>query len=615
MPAADPQRPEESAGCAVPSRGPSGYPAVVRPVAVATVLVLLAPATSWSVPGAVSGELTARAARDGRVAVVVELGERILPEGWLPDAASVGRQRRRLLDAQIAAIYDLGGTDAGRVRPYPVIPFLALSVGPRGLAALEASPFVKHVRESRFHAPQLDQTVPIVGADQTQAMGFDGTGQVIVVLDTGTDAGHQNFPPGKILDEACFADGAVDPPGPPTSVPDNNGGDCPGGVDTAFGAGAAVPCDYHDGCFHGTHVAGIAAGIGPQSSGVATGAGLIPIQIFSEFPAGESQCEGVPCPLTWDTDQDLALLHVYDTLRLSHTIAAVNMSLGSGAFTSSCDGGNQASTKAAIDQLRAVDIAVVVASGNDSCSDNGCTDAISAPACISSAISVGGTRDDDSVPSWSNRASFMSLFAPGASVRAPRYFTTSGYLTSYGTSMSAPHVAGAWAILRQAAPGASVGTLLATLQDTGVPIELGVNRIAIRDALTALGFPECDDGIDNDGDGLVDLDDVGCTGGAADPSEKAPGLPCDDGLDNDGDGWVDVLDPGCQSAGWVAEDPECNDGLDNDGDGGIDFEGMPPDTQCNGSFSVSEQPKNRCGLGVELALLLPLLQLLRRRRA
>jgi len=583
----------------------------VRLPAAAFAFLLLAAPASPAAPGAVDAALAERVAREGRVAVVVEVGEGALPEGLLSQPEVVA-QRRRVLAAQAQAIYALGGTGAGPARPYPVIPFLRLEVDSNALAALEASPWVHAVRGAQIHEPHLAETVPVVQADQAAAAGFDGTGRVVVVIDTGTDGGHQNFPPGKIVAEACFADGATS--GPFGPQPQSSGGDCPDGGDEAFGAGSGVPCDFHSRCFHGTHVAGIAAGAGPQYSGVAPGAGVIPIQVFSEFPASVPQCEGVPCPMAWSTDQDLALLHVFDSLRHAHEIAAVNLSLGSGAFSSPCDGGTQASTKAAVDQLRSVGIAVVGSSGNNSCAGVGCTDAISAPACISTVVSVGVTRDNDTTPSYGNRAPFMSLFAPGHGVVAPRYFTAASYMSSSGTSMSAPHVSGAWAILRQAVPGGSVSALLAALQDSGKPLWSGVPRIEIRDALGFLGFPECDDGIDNDGDGLADMDDPGCQD-ATDLSERSPLLPCDDGLDNDGDGLVDTADPGCLGPGWVAEDPECSDGLDNDGDGGTDWDGSPPDPQCGAPYLASEAgAPYGCALGPELALLLPLLIAARRRR-
>ncbi len=56
--------------------------------------------------------------------------------------------------------------------------------------------------------------------------------------------------------------------------------------------------------------------------------------------------------------------------------------------------------------------------------------------------------------------------------------------------------------------------------------------------------PECGDGIDNDGDGLVDIGDSGCTG-PLDVSERSAEIVCDDGTDNDDDGLLDAADPEC----------------------------------------------------------------------
>src|SRR5208283_4148967 len=89
-------------------------------------------------------------------------------------------------------------------------------------------------------------------------------------------------------------------------------------------------------------------------------------------------------------------------------IAAANLSLGSGSYTSNCD---YYSIKPAIDQLRNVGIATVVASGNGSSSNS-----ISYPACVSTAVSVGATDDSDDVESFSNSDRYLSLLAPGYDV-------------------------------------------------------------------------------------------------------------------------------------------------------------------------------------------------------
>jgi len=74
----------------------------------------------------------------------------------------------------------------------------------------------------------------------------------------------------------------------------------------------------------------------------------------------------------------------------------------------------------------------------------------------------------------------------------------------------------------------------------------------------------CDDGFDNDCNGLIDAADPAC-GCVPEPEI------CDDGLDNDCDGLIDSADPDC---GCVPEPEICGDGIDNDCDGQID-EGCP----------------------------------------
>ena len=82
-------------------------------------------------------------------------------------------------------------------------------------------------------------------------------------------------------------------------------------------------------------------------------------------------------------------------------------------------------------------------------------------------------------------------------------------------------------------------------------------------------------------------------------------LACNDGVDNDGDGLTDFpSDPGCLALASENEAPECQDGIDNDGDGETDFDGSPPDTFCAAHWQVRESAKTSCGLGAELILLL-----------
>jgi len=125
---------------------------------------------------------------------------------------------------------------------------------------------------------------------------------------------------------------------------------------------------------------------------------------------------------------------------------------------------------------------------------------------------------------------------------------------------------------------------------------------------------QCRDGLDNDGDGRVDYPlDAGCPDALA----TIEGPACSDGLDNDGDGKVDGLDVGCKGSSANNERPACADGVDNDRDGKVDWDGGPrfgtPDPQCAGRpWRSAEAPS--CGLGAELALLMPSLSWLLRRR-
>ena len=116
----------------------------------------------------------------------------------------------------------------------------------------------------------------------------------------------------------------------------------------------------------------------------------------------------------------------------------------------------------------------------------------------------------------------------------------------------------------------------------------------------------CSNGIDDDGDGLVDFPaDPGCQASTSTLENPA----CDDRIDDDGDGLLDFpADPGCKAVYSSLENPACDDGVDNDLDGAIDWDGGPamgtPDPQCSAAYRDSEA--RTCGLGVELALLLPL---------
>lgn len=132
-------------------------------------------------------------------------------------------------------------------------------------------------------------------------------------------------------------------------------------------------------------------------------------------------------------------------------------------------------------------------------------------------------------------------------------------------------------------------------------------------AFVYLGAPACGDGIDNDDDGMLDLDDPGCkdnTGSLENPQ-------CQDGANNDlgqdpNPGLID-FDGGQSIWGTCTGEPGgCPANVsDPEGDGVAN-----PDPQCVGKpWKNQEKKSSSCGLGVELLLLAPLLWLWQRRRA
>lgn len=96
---------------------------------------------------------------------------------------------------------------------------------------------------------------------------------------------------------------------------------------------------------------------------------------------------------------------------------------------------------------------------------------------------------------------------------------------------------------------------------------------------------QCNDGLDNNGNGQIDMADPGCT----DPTDPTESTQCADGINNDGDAWTDLADPGCTGPTDTTEspNPQCSDGVDNDGGGDTDY---PADLGCSGITDTTESP-------------------------
>jgi uncharacterized repeat protein (TIGR01451 family) len=417
---------------------------------------------------------------DGLYRVLVKLKTGFTPEGGLT-ASAAALQRATIRSAQQRVLGRLNSQSHRVIAAYEIFPVIAMEVDAATLASLRNAPDVESIEEDVPMRPADADSNGTVHVAVPWSQGYDGTGWAVAILDTGFQTNHP-FLAGKTIAEACFST---------TNAGQKSVSLCPNGQSTSgttpgqSGAGAAAHCDSAiDGCEHGSHVAGIAVGHdypgGPGFDGIARGAKLIGIQVFSKFTA-DNKCGGpgtAPCVLTFTSDQLAALQYVYTTIRPAFpNIASVNMSIGGGTpSTTTCDTNT---LKTAIDTLRSVNIATVISAGND-----GATNAISSPGCISTAISVGATNNLDGIAGFSNRAPFMSLFAPGVGIKSS--VPTGAFENLSGTSMAAPLVSGAWALLMQKTPGSTVAQVLSTLQTTGLPITIPggaqIKRVRLGDA-------------------------------------------------------------------------------------------------------------------------------------
>ncbi|MEO3887484.1 S8 family serine peptidase [Nonomuraea sp. B5E05] len=324
---------------------------------------------------------------------------------------------------------------------------------------------VVSIRKDKLNEPSLVESIPLIGADRAHKRGSNGKGTAVAILDSGIDNDHPAFG-GRIVAQACFSAG---------DSADRSTPLCANGSQFQIGDGAAnaestacmkdAPQPQYGLCYHGTHVAGITAGQRtPEfaADGVAPKAQIVPVQVFSRFD-NSPYCSGRPvCILAYDSSILTGMAYV-DLLADQYNIASVNLSLGGGEYATSCDTGDGADFKAEVDKLYAKGVATVVASGN-----NGFDASVSWPACVSNTVAVGATDKQDAVASFSNRGTLIDVYAPGVSITGAIAGNT--YATLSGTSMAAPHVAGAFALLHQKRRHAPVDKLLGTLKRTGKPI-------------------------------------------------------------------------------------------------------------------------------------------------
>ncbi|GAA2691258.1 MULTISPECIES: S8 family serine peptidase [Actinosynnema] len=379
-------------------------------------------------------------------------GSHVIPSDVVADLGS-GRLDRALFDVTglIAAGYDdarsdhlplivtdTGGPEAARpqgsdVRDLPSVDGYALKAAKSRplLGAAERAPG-RIWLDGRVSAT-LDRSAAQIGAPTAWAAGLTGAGVRVAVLDTGVDATHPDLA-GAVVESANFSDSP----------------------------------DATDRMGHGTHVAATITGSG-RYQGVAPDSRLLNGKVLDDSGGGSHSA--IIAGMEWAASR----------------ADVINMSLGGLATEDD-------PMALALDRLTAETGALfVVAAGNSGPSPA----TVLSPGSAASALTVGAVDRDDVLAPFSSRGPNVGehvlkpdVTAPGVGVVAARAGAPDGHVPMSGTSMAAPHVAGAAAVLAQQHPDWRAPQLKAALMGTAVDpkgatvYEQGAGRVDLARATT-----------------------------------------------------------------------------------------------------------------------------------
>lgn len=183
---------------------------------------------------------------------------------------------------------------------------------------------------------------------------------------------------------------------------------------------------------HGTHVAGIISSTDLVYRGIAPGSNIVALKAMNSN--GEGSVSDVMASIEYCIEN-----------KDRYNISVITMSLGSASlYDTYCDNEYLLYSvfSELVDEAINAGIMVIAAAGNDN--DEG----IAFPACLENVTAVGATTKSDNIDeSYSNFAPILDLLAPGTDITSARYNTDIFY-SKDGTSMAAPHIAGAALLLR-----------------------------------------------------------------------------------------------------------------------------------------------------------------------
>jgi PGF-pre-PGF domain-containing protein len=378
------------------------------------------------------------------VSVIVELKE-IKPLPVLAKASEARRReqfearKQRIRHAQESVMRRLG-LRAADLRMYSSFNAFAGNVTASTLQRLEKDGDVANIYLSRNLHVQLNDTVPQIGGYYAQALTLNnvtltGKGQTVCVIDTGIDYNHPSL--GGGLGKVVL-----------------------GGYD--FVNNDEDPMDDHS---HGTHIAGIIASNDTTYRGVAPGAKLIAIKVCD----GSGNCNGMNMIAGADWC-------IYNASKFNISVITISIGDGGSYYYANCPSWMDEEIDAATSQ----GIAVTISSGNDFHKYG-----ISYPACSANAIAVGAVGKASGAQEYSNSGSELDLLAPGGDPgnRIRSTYPSGAFGDKYGTSMAAPHVAAAIALLQQFSNwqdhvSLSPAEALAALHNTGINVTDQGNGLA-----------------------------------------------------------------------------------------------------------------------------------------